>query len=496
MRMLLPICLFSILTTFLTAQVSKSITVSSAGTLTTLLTATEKINVTNLTITGNIDARDFKCMRNEMTVLADLDISNVSINAYNGIGGTSSATSTYSANQIPEYAFYLDNTMTGKNTLKSISLPITCLSIGNYAFSNCIGLSDIIIPNNIFTIGHSAFAFCNGISTVTIGNNVMYIGMSAFYNCTKLTTLTIGSTVSSIGSSAFCICTNLNTIYSLNVVPPVLGSSCFGYVNNVTAVYVPSSSVATYKTAVGWSDSFLSVILANDVFGIKASIGLGGSVIENSLTLTDGSLISVNPSATKTFTLLPNVGYEISSLMYNGLDVKTQITNNQFTTPAVNANGTLSVTFKKTQYRVSLKDAATGTMNLICDYGMTPSFDFTPTIGWRVNTILYNSTDVTNSLVNGIYTLPSITANSLLNVSFVSIVSGAPELINTRYKVYGTKSEIIVDGTSEGETVTLYEVNGRKIQTVMSKGERLNLPVERDRVYLVKTGEKTFKVIL
>ena len=39
-------------------------------------------------------------------------------------------------------------------------------------------------------------------------------------------------------------------------------------------------------------------------------------------------------------------------------------------------------------------------------------------------------------------------------------------------------------------------INGKEIQTIMSKGERINLPVERNTIYLVKTSEKTFKVIL
>ena len=78
----------------------------------------------------------------------------------------------------------------------------------------------------------------------------------------------------------------------------------------------------------------------------------------------------------------------------------------------------------------------------------------------------------------------------------MSITTGAPELINNRIKVYSTNSEIFVEGTSNGETVTLYTVNGKQIQNIISKGERLNLQVDRDAVYLLKAGQKTFKVIL
>lgn len=495
MKKFLSICIFTLLTTLLSAQVSKTINVPTAGTLSTLLTADEKTTITNLTVTGDIDATDVKCMRNEITKLAVLDISSVNIKAYSGTAGTYTSTS-YPANEMPEYSFYNSYNSAGKTSLITILLPTSITSIGSHAFYSCESIKSVIIPSLVNKLGYGSFAFCRGITNVTIPNSVNSIGDAAFNYCDKLTDLTIPNSVTTIGSYAFAYCNRLTTIYSMNTTPPILGSSCFANVTNVTAVYVPSSAISAYKAASGWSDTFFSVILANDVFGIKVNIGVGGSVKENNVIITDGSLISVSPTTTKTFTLIPNAGYEISSLIYNGLDVKSQIVNNQYTTPAVNASATLSVTFQKIQYRVSLKDASSGTINLICDYGATPSFDFTPATGWRVNTVLYNSVDVTSSLVNGIYTLPSITANALLNVSFTSTANGAPEVINNRVKVYGTNTEIIVEGTSEGETVTLYTINGKQIQTVMSKGERLNLQVDRDAVYLVKTGEKTFKVIL
>ena len=72
------------------SQVSKTINLLSAGTLTSLLTAEEKTTITDLTITGNIDASDIKCTRAEITNLINLDLSNATINAYNGTGGTNS----------------------------------------------------------------------------------------------------------------------------------------------------------------------------------------------------------------------------------------------------------------------------------------------------------------------------------------------------------------------------------------------------------------------
>ena len=72
------------------AMVSKTINVTTAGTLGTLLTATDKTSVTDLIVTGNIDTRDIKCMRDELIALINLDMGNAVIVAFTGTGGTTS----------------------------------------------------------------------------------------------------------------------------------------------------------------------------------------------------------------------------------------------------------------------------------------------------------------------------------------------------------------------------------------------------------------------
>ena len=54
------------------------------------------------------------------------------------------------------------------------------LSIGNYAFYNCDGLTSITIPTSVTTIGNYAFYGCNGLTSITISNGVTTIGDYAF----------------------------------------------------------------------------------------------------------------------------------------------------------------------------------------------------------------------------------------------------------------------------------------------------------------------------
>ena len=124
MRKRIPILLLFCLFLFAIgqAQVSKTINVTTPGTLSTLLTANELSTVTDLTITGNIDARDFKTMRDNMAFLAKLDIGNVKIKAYTGTVGTNNdyMTITYPDNEIPQFGF-----CSWTNSLSFIIMPST-----------------------------------------------------------------------------------------------------------------------------------------------------------------------------------------------------------------------------------------------------------------------------------------------------------------------------------------------------------------------------------
>ena len=99
-----------------------------------------------------------------------------------------------------------------KDNIKEIILEDGITSIGNYAFSDCTGLTSITIPDDVTSIGSSAFSDCTGLTSITIPDDVTSIGSSAFSGCTGLTSITIPDDVTSIGSSAFSGCTGLKEL--------------------------------------------------------------------------------------------------------------------------------------------------------------------------------------------------------------------------------------------------------------------------------------------
>lgn len=171
----------------ISGQVSKSLTIETAGALSTALTATEKATITNLTITGTIDARDIYTMRDSMPSIAVLDISAIQIETYDAFWYVNPA------NEIPEGAFSFADISKKYSNLKMIALPASISKIGRNAFNSCTGLTSIIIPDRVITNGNGAFWGCSGLESLVIPASVIAIEDVAFAGCRGLKSITLKS---------------------------------------------------------------------------------------------------------------------------------------------------------------------------------------------------------------------------------------------------------------------------------------------------------------
>src|ERR1035437_9918071 len=188
------------------AQVSKTLSLATAGTLLSSLTTTELTTVTNLTLTGYIDARDFKVMRDNMSVLTSIDVSGAIISAYTGMAGTYSTSSmSYPAYTISKKAFY--KTASGFNySLQSFVFSSTTTTIDISAFNACVNLKAITLPSSLTTLADNAFTNCTGIINISLPASITSIGNAVFSGCTALNSVTIVQGVKSIGTFTFNNC--------------------------------------------------------------------------------------------------------------------------------------------------------------------------------------------------------------------------------------------------------------------------------------------------
>ncbi len=170
---------------------------------------------------------------------------------------------------IPNSVVNLEEGAFAENNLTAVNLPANITTIAKNLFSNN-ELVSITIPNGVITIGTGAFkennieslslpasvkrvegwAFAiNRLKTVLIPEGLTTIGIQAFYN-NRLKTVILPSTLSEIGTLAFSKNSNLETATFLGTTPPtfLLGSKIFED-TAITHFYVPTASIAAYKTA-------------------------------------------------------------------------------------------------------------------------------------------------------------------------------------------------------------------------------------------------------
>lgn len=201
MKKVFTIITLLILSNLVTAQVTKTVNVTTAGTLKALLTATEKTTVTKIIVTGTIDASDFPLLRDVMSSLTYIDLSSATIASYSGIKGTSPTTTFYNENSIPIDAFRENNS--GSSILQTIIVPSSITHISDNAFSGCNSLIEFIIPEGVTNIGSSVFSDCIKLTNITIPSSVLTIGEWAFANCNKISSLNIPASITAIGANAF-----------------------------------------------------------------------------------------------------------------------------------------------------------------------------------------------------------------------------------------------------------------------------------------------------
>ena len=155
--------------------------------------------------------------------------------------------------RIPDYN---DSSSGGNNTapwygyayqIKKVVLGSGVQNIGNDAFADCYGMTDITIPDGVTSIGDSAFDWCSALTEISIPGTVCSIGDSAFSGCSALTEISIPDTVSSIGDSVFSGCSALTEISIPDTVSSI-GDSAFSRCSALTEISIPStvSSIGSY----------------------------------------------------------------------------------------------------------------------------------------------------------------------------------------------------------------------------------------------------------
>lgn len=210
--------------------------VEKAGTLSDYIAESEKLNVEELEVSGNLGGKDIAFIRemagtynhaNTEGKLVYLDMTEANIVADGEYYLPNSSGKEYlpTENTIGERMF----TSRG---LQTILLPKSVTSIDDRAFSSCHSLNKVVIyENSVKTIGMAAFEYCSSLADIVLPEGVTTIARSAFWGCSSLSRIDLPEGVTTIGHSAFYGCEKLSSVKLPNSLTTIEGfafSGCNG----------------------------------------------------------------------------------------------------------------------------------------------------------------------------------------------------------------------------------------------------------------------------
>ncbi len=135
----------------------------------------------------------------------------------------------------------IPNMFYGANTLTSITLPNTVLTIGGNSFNGTTALKSINLPTGLKTIENNVFAY-SGLESIVIPNSVTgeNLGGFAFRGCSNLHTVTLPNAITKLDSGIFQDCTALENIEIPNTVT-VIGTNAFEDCSSLQSIVIPNS---------------------------------------------------------------------------------------------------------------------------------------------------------------------------------------------------------------------------------------------------------------
>jgi tripartite motif-containing protein 71 len=149
---------------------------------------------------------------------------------------------------------------------------------------------------------------------------------------------------------------------------------------------------------------------AINAYTINVAVGLGGNI-------TPTGSIPVNPGASQTFIITPNVGYHVADVRIDGISVGPVTT---YTFSNVTSAHTIEATFAINQYTFIATAGPNGTIvpsgAVTVDHGGNLSFTITPNPGYRVSDVKVDGGSI--GLV-ATYTFTNVTAAHTIEASFV-----------------------------------------------------------------------------
>ncbi|MDR2085192.1 MAG: T9SS type A sorting domain-containing protein [Bacteroidales bacterium] len=182
-------------------------------------------------------------------------------------------------------------------------------------------------------------------------------------------------------------------------------------VNNAAAV---ANGSYTFNSIIAHHTIIVSFEIKT--YNISGSAGVGGMI-------SPSGAIVVEHGANQTFTITPNTGYVIASVLIDGINSPSAVETGSYTFEQVTGYHSISAHFDVATYTITASVVGgNGAINpsgeIEVNHGSSRSFTFTPSTGYKIESVLIDGVNNPNAVANGNYNFTNITADHTITVSF------------------------------------------------------------------------------
>jgi len=453
-----------------------SINVETAGTLSSIIPASKKYLITDLTLSGNLNGSDIRFIR-DMAGRDYLDnntdgkLNKLNLNDAKIVSGgdyyyfddhSSDHNNCYTTNNVISNCMFYN-----LNKLTSITLPNSVTSVGDLVFHNCTGLTSFTIPESVTKIGYQAFHYCTGLTSISIPKGVSSIGNEVFKGCSALseiivssenpsyntiesvlynkdnttliafpnaktnTSYTIPNSVTTIGNSAFSDCIKLTSVSIPNSVTKI-GDSAFSNCTGLTSVTIPNSvtNIGTY--IFNYCSGLTSAILGDNIATVSADAFRGCTKLAS--VYIPASVTSISNEAFSGCKALKEIYSKratpptIGTDAFNGIDkttCKLYIPKNTYSVYWLASEwGDFTNIIEGPVYliKTSANEGGKVTKNsMFVKEGGSAIFTINPDKGYKIKTASLNGNDILSKVVNNTYEETPVNADITFDVTFAII---------------------------------------------------------------------------
>lgn len=380
--------------------------------------------------------------------------------------------------------------------LVTLNIPDHVKTIGDYTFSGCTNLTSVNVPNSVSDLGEGAFRICSELASVTFGSSISSLKEYLFRNCAKLAALIIPQNIKTISNSAFSGCLGLQEIHCLSSVPPVVNEYFYLIPQNIK-LYVPKGSYPSYWLARGWEKMDIVEEEQGDYdihFRVSVSTNRGGTILIGDQTVSSANIKKGEAVSIK---IVPDKEHEIDRVILNGKDITAEIKNQTYTLSSINEDLAFNIMFRELPVYLFFQHADNGQIKQIVQKGDSYSYQIIPAENWRIHSITFNGNIVTDELTeDNIFTTPSISENSYLNVTFENTGGTAHIPAYSDMKVYSAYGKLIIENLHINDKISIYNESGILIKKFSAIREKEEIKLPAHQIYMIKGNGKAIKVIL